>query len=193
MGRPNLDKHISVKDFNEFYWLKEELIKFCRTIGISTSGEKIEIADRIRHYLLTGTIPKTNKLKINSTFNWDKEILTCETIITDNYKNSRNVRNFFVREIGSHFALNVIFIKWIKENAGKNLGDAITAWNRIYEMKKDKNYVSEIGPQFEYNRYMRAFLNDNPKLSSKDAMKYWKLKRSQRGTNEYHRKDLELK
>lgn len=84
-------------------------------------------------------------------------------------------------------------MKWIKENVGKTLGYAITEWNRIYDLKKNKNHVSEIDPQFEYNRYIRAFLNDNPKLSIKGAIKYWKSKRSQRGTNKYDRKDLELK
>ncbi len=195
MDRPNLDKKISLKDFNEFYWLKKELVDLGRTIGISTSGGKIEIADRIRDYLSTGKVTKieTKKIKITSKFSWNNETLTRDTIITDNYKNGEKARSFFVREIGSHFAFNVIFMKWIKENVGKNLGDAIAEWNRIYDMKNDKNYVSEIDPQFEYNRYMRAFLNDNPELSSKDAMKFWKLKRSQRGTNEYDRKDLELK
>jgi hypothetical protein len=195
MDRPNLDKNISVKDFNEFYWLKQELIDFSKTIGISTSGGKIEISDSIRLFLSTGKVTKTEtkQIKSISKFKWKNEKLTRETIITDNYKNGENVRNFFVKEIGSHFTFNVIFMKWIKENIGKNLGNAITEWNRIYDLKKDKNYVSVIDPQFEYNRYMRAFLNDSPELSSKDAMKYWKLKRSQRGTNEYDRKDLELK
>lgn len=195
MSRPILNKNISVKDFNEFYWLKQELVDFCRTLGISTSGGKIEIADRIRHYLSTGTIPITesSKFKSISKFNWNKEALTKSTIITDNYKTTYNVRNFYLKEIGPHFALNVIFIKWLKENSGKTLGDAIIEWNKIYNLKKDKSYVSEIGPQFEYNRYMRAFLNDNPELSSKDAMKYWKLKRSQRGISEYNKKDLKLK
>ena len=56
-----------------------------------------------------------------------------------------------------------------------------------------KNYQSEIAPQFEYNRYMRAFLSDNPNLSSKDAMKFWKLKRAKRGTYAYEKTDLNLK
>ena len=119
--------------------------------------------------------------------------MTRATIITDSYKNGENVRRFFLREIGAHFAFNVLFVKWMRENVGKNLGDAIEEWNRIYRLKKDKNYVSEIAPQCEYNRYMRAFLRDNPTMSSKDAMKYWKLKRARRGTNEYERTDLELK
>lgn len=192
MDRPNLDKNISLKDFNEFYWLKRELIVFCRSVGISTSGGKIEIAERIRLYLSTGEITKTKKVKSSSTFNWNNEILTRETIITDNYKNGENVRSFFISEIGTHFTFNVIFMKWLKENIGKSLGDAIIEWIRIFDLKNDKNYVSEINPQFEYNRYMRAFLNDNTELSSKDAMKYWKLKRLQRGTNAYDRKDLNL-
>lgn len=195
MKRPNLDRNISLKDFNDFYWLKQELIAYCRTIGISTMGGKIEIADRIRYYLSTGEVikHKIRKIKTTSKFNWDKEALTRETIITDNYKNGKNVRSFFVREIGSHFAFNVIFMQWMRENVGKNLGDAITAWNSIYEMKKDKNFVSEIDPQFEYNSYIRAFLKNNPELSVKDAMKYWKLKRAQRGSNEYEHNDLNLK
>lgn len=194
-NRPNLDKNISLVDFNDFYWLKVELVGFCKQIGISTSGGKIEISDRVRDYIMTGKINRIaqKKAQVKSKFDWNKEKLTLKTEITDNYKNSRNIRNFFLKEIGSHFSLNVIFIKWMRENIGKTLGDAIIEWKRINELKKDKDCVSEIAPQFEYNRYMRAFLADNPELSSKDAMRHWKLKRSQRGANEYKRTDLEMK
>lgn len=81
----------------------------------------------------------------------------------------------------------------MKENEGKNLNDAIEHWKQLKEIRKDKNYKSKIEPQFEFNRYMGAFLSDNPNLSSKDAMKFWKLKRAKRGTNEYEKTDLELK
>lgn len=195
MDKPNLDKKISLEDFNDFYWLKKELVSFCRVIGISSKGGKIEISDRIRTYLSTGEIVKQvkNIHKTKSKFDWANEILTKSTLITDSYKNGENVRNFFIQEIGPRFSFNVIFMKWMKENIGKTLDDAITEWKRIDELKKDRNYVSEINPQFEYNRYMRAFLKDNPNLSSKDAMTYWKLKSARRGTNEYERKDLKLK
>ncbi len=195
MDKPILNKEISLEDFNDFYWLKEELIQFCRTMGISSTGGKIEIANRIRIYLSTGKIVKQvkNTHKITSKFDWANEVLTKNTVITDSYKNGENVRNFFIQEIGSHFKFNVIFMKWMKENIGKTLGDAIIEWKRIEALKKDRNYVSEISPQFEYNRYMRAFLKDNPNLSSKEAMKFWKLKSAQRGSIEYDKKDLELK
>lgn len=194
MQRPTLNKDISLTNFNDFYWLKEELVAFCRTEGISTAGGKLELAGRIQTYLSTGTIvkPETIIKKSHSTFDWKTEPLTPSTIITDSYRNSENVRAFFLAEIGSHFSFNVKFMNWMKQATGKTLQDAIEEWKKINDLKKDKNYQTEIAPQFEYNRYMRAFLADNPDLTTKDAMKYWKLKKAQRGSNAYEREDLKL-
>ena len=58
--RPNLNKDIDVLDFKNFYWLK---VEFCREIGISGSGGKIEIANRILEYLETGKIIKKTTTK----------------------------------------------------------------------------------------------------------------------------------
>ena len=159
------------------------------------SGGKIEITNRIIYFIETGknlekTKINTQKSKLN--FNWNTEKLSCETIITDNYRNTENVRQFFTVEIGKHFKFNVLFIHWIKQNIGKTLKDAIEEWNRIYILKKDKNYKSEIGIQFEYNTYIRDFLANNPKMSIRDAKKYWLLKRETRGSMKYTKSDLEL-
>ena len=195
MERPILNKNISLKDFKEFYWLKKELTDFCRTAEIPTNGSKIDLTQKIETYLLTGTIKKDLKssLKVKSKFDWNNEVLNLETTITDNYKNTENVRTFFINQIGSNFSFNVKFMKWMTENNGKSLENAIRYWKELAENKKDKNYQSEIAPQFEYNKYMRAFLSDNPNLSSKDAMKFWNIKRMKRGTNEYEKTDLDLK
>jgi len=61
--RPNLNKNINLKDFKDFYWLKEELVAFCREIGINSSGGKIDIANRIAEYLKTGKIERRNYKK----------------------------------------------------------------------------------------------------------------------------------
>jgi hypothetical protein len=196
MDRPTLNDSISLQDFKDFYWLKEELVAFCKTKGISSLGGKIDIANRIALFLETGQIVKNvgnTSEKATSKFDWNKEELTLETVITDNYKSSENVRQFFMQQIGSHFHFTVDFMKWIKSNSGKNLGDAIAEWQRLEEQKKDKNFKTDIAPQFEYNRYMRDFLADNPDMSSKDAMKYWQLKRATRGEKTYNKSDLNLK
>ena len=57
--RPSLTKSISLEDFQNYYWLKAELQTFCRENGLPASGSKIEITERISHYLHTGKILKT--------------------------------------------------------------------------------------------------------------------------------------
>ncbi|MEO6933381.1 MAG: SAP domain-containing protein, partial [Chitinophagaceae bacterium] len=77
MERPNLDNYISLKDFKEFYWLKKELIEFCKKTGISTGGCKTELTKRIQHYFWTGrlvTNPKKTQESI-SKFDWNNEPL----------------------------------------------------------------------------------------------------------------------
>lgn len=194
--RPKLDKNVSSRDFKDFYWLKKELVSFCKENNLKSSGGKIEIANRIIHFLETGKRTKNVKDKIDkpiSNFDWNCARLNLETKITDNYKNTENVRAFFTSEIGKHFKFNVLFMNWMKQNIGKTLHDAIIEWNRINLIKKDKNFKSEIGIQFEYNSYMRDFLKDNPNMTANDARKYWKLKRETRGSKKYTKEDLQLK
>jgi hypothetical protein len=169
------------------------LIDFCRSNGINTAGGKQELTNRIITYLQTGKIPETiPKQKTKSKFDWNNAELTLDTEITDNYKNSENVRAFMIREIGSCFHFNTEFMKWMKQNIGKTMKDAITEWKGIYELKKDKNYQTNISSQFEYNTYIRDFLGDNKDKTMKDAIRYWKLKRYQRGDNVYSKNDLQL-
>ena len=195
MMKPKLDKAISTKDFKDHYWLKAELVDFCREIGIKSSGGKIEIAERLLNYLETGKIIKQTPekhQKPKSNFDWNKEALDFNTAISDNYKNTENVRTFFKNSIGNNFKFNVEFMNWMKSNTGKTLGEAIEKWNEIVVKKKDKNYKTEIAPQFEYNTYIRDFLNDNPKLSTKDAIESWKIKREKPEQKKYDKKDLEF-
>jgi len=196
--RPPLNKNISVDDFRAFYWLKTELVGFCRQEGLRKQGGKIEVADRIEAYLRTGvketavsTASKKRRTPL-SKFDWNNETLTLETVITDNYKNSENVRAFFQEQIGGTFKFNVVFMNWMKQNAGKTLADAVNEWKAIKAAKKTGKQRTTIAPQFEYNRYIRDFLDDNPDKTKADAIQFWKIKRSIRGDNVYKRSDLGL-
>lgn len=42
MTRPILNKNLDSKTFRSFYFLKEELIDFCRKNGLPTSGGKVK-------------------------------------------------------------------------------------------------------------------------------------------------------
>lgn len=59
--RPDLNKNLDSITFHSFYYLKEELVQFCRDNNLPVSGGKIELTDRIAHYLDTGEILKDIK------------------------------------------------------------------------------------------------------------------------------------
>jgi len=193
--RPKLNRETSVKDFQDFYWLKEELVQFCRRCGLKSSGGKIVINQRIINFLRTGkrTTKKSNQnTKAKSKFDWNKSVLKKDTKITNNYKNTENVRSFFQQSIGVKFEFNLKFMNWMKTNSGKTLNDAIKKWNEIEIKSKKSNKPKIIAPQFEYNTYIRDYLADNPKLNRDVGIKLWKIKKSLRGNNKYKKEDLKF-
>ena len=191
MTRPKLDENISIENFQNYYWLKKELVDFCRNLGINTSGGKIDISYRIEQYLKTGEkIVHSGREKSISKFNWNSTKLDLNTLITDNLSCTENVRSFFKQTIGENFKFNVPFLKWLKSNNRKTLEEAIEKWKEINAHKKDTNFKTEIAPQFEYNTYIREFMSDNRNLSMKDAINCWNSKRYLSGRRKYQKEDL---
>jgi hypothetical protein len=187
--RPPLDSNISLADFQDFYWLKTELIAFCKSHKMPTPGSKIALSNRIAHFLQFGEIQNIEKQKISSKFDWANAVLTPDTVLTDSYKNGVNTRNFFRKHIGAHFHFNVPFMAWIKENYGKTLQDAIIAWQSLKQAQNQQTEKTDIAPQFEFNQYVRDFLADNPSKTKKDAIACWNIKKLQRGSKKYQKTD----
>ena len=171
--RPVLNKKMDSKTFREFYYLKEELVRFCRENGLPVSGGKIELTDRIAHFLDTGEVLKPSSVKVR---------------IESNFVCSEKHRAFFKEHIGNQFSFNVTFQKWLKANAGKTYEQAIEAYAQILEEKKKSK--TTIDKQFEYNTYIRDFFEDNRGKSLDDAIKCWKYTKAMAGHNRYERSDL---
>lgn len=183
--RPELTIELKSKEFLEYYYLKEELVYFCRENGLPASGGKTELTERIAYFLDTGKVlaaktVRTQKHKIST--------ISRDSIIESDFVCSELHRAFFKREIGESFSFNVAFQKWLKSNAGKTYADAIVAYNEIKNTKKPGK--KDIGSQFEYNTYVRDFFEDNKGASLEDAIKCWKFKKSIKGHNKYERTDL---
>lgn len=186
--RPNLDLKILPDDFLNFYWLKEELLSFCKENNLPTSGSKDELTNRIHFFLGTGKIIKPVKRESTKKQTGNK-IISLDAKIPAAYKNDENHRKFFKLEIGEHFKFNVPFMNWMKDNAGKTYREAILEWNRIIDEKK-RGKKTEISSQFQYNRYTRDFFEANPEAKRKDAIKCWKYKKGLPGHNRYEEGDL---
>lgn len=183
--RPILNATLDSKTFKSYYYLKEELIKFCKENNLPISGDKIELTDRISYFLDTKGIKKPQK-KIKSKINVD--VITKDTLIEENITFSEKHRAFFKENIGNTFSFNILFQKWLKENAGKTYKDAINAYYQTLKDKKENK--TTIGKQFEYNTYIRDFFNDNKNKTLTEAIICWKYKKNLKGTNKYQRSDL---
>lgn len=182
--RPDLTTEIDSKTFRSFYYLKEELVAFCRDNNLPVSGGKIELTDRIACFLDTGKIVETSA-KRKTTANIDA--ITEDTVIETDIVCSEKHRAFFKEKIGKSSSFNDLFQKWLKGNAGKTYGDAIKAYYQILEGKK--NGKTAIDKQFEYNTYIRDFFEDNQGKSLENAIVCWKYKKNLQGHNRYERSD----
>lgn len=185
LERPILDKKLNSKTFRDFYYLKEELVDFCRKNNLPTSGGKLEIIERIAYFLDTGKILSTSKPKTRAVV---KTNISENTKIESDFTCSEKHRAFFKEHIGNSFSFNVPFQNWLKNNAGKTYHDAILAYYQILEEKKKGKTV--IDKQFEYNKYTRDFFEDNKGKSLEDAIKCWKYKKQLKGHNCYEKSDL---
>lgn len=185
--RPNLDENIDTKTFKEYYYLKEELIDFCRKNNLQTTGGKAELTERIIDFLETGKKTSKHHTRKRSII---PSVITLDTIIEENFICSEKHRAFYKDKIGNSFSFNVLFQNWLKSNAGKTYQDSITAYYQILENKK-KNKTT-IAKQFEYNTYIRDFFNDNKDKNLDQAIKCWKYKKSLKGHNKYEKKELEI-
>lgn len=184
--RPELDIHLDADIFCQYYYLKEELIAFCREQGLSASGGKEEITERIAIFLKTGkktpAVRKQRKKPVQRTAIRKEDLIEAEFVCTQTH------RAYFEQELGSSFSFHVAFQKWLKANAGKTYAEALEAYETIQQ--KQTKGTTVIDRQFEYNTYIRAFFAANKDRTLADAITCWKYKKQQKGSHMYEDADL---
>ena len=186
--RPVLKAGLKSKEFLGYYYLKEELVQFCRDNGLTASGGKQELTERIAAFLDGRKVNMSSGKTSHGKKRTDP--ITVDSLIEENIVCSEVHRAFFKSEIGESFSFNVAFQKWLKTNTGKTYAEAVSAYHEI------KNNTSggrkNIGRQFEYNTYVRDFFEHNKGRSLDDAIRCWKYKKGLPGHNRYEDTDLEV-
>jgi hypothetical protein len=178
--RPDITAITQGAGLRRWYWTKDELTAECRRLGMRTTGGKFRLLDRLAHFHETGEtiFPDDKKPKVMSRFDWHAADLTPDTIITDSYKNSQNVRRFFKAQIGAHFKFSIASMAWMKENVGRTLGDAVTAIKRLEEAASSSGFQRQIPDGNQFDQYARDFLADNLQMGMKEVRFFWTLKRA---------------
>jgi hypothetical protein len=171
MAKTPLTTEISLEDFQRIYWLKTELLEFCRMHKLSTQGGKIELTTRIGEFLQTGKQQKPRK-KSPTSAKMPAQF-TRATVIGVGWRCSQALRVFFHAEIGGHFHFDQVMRDFIAQGAGQTLEEAI----RVWQQPRQK---TEIAPQFEYNRHTRAFYAANPNATRQEALAAWEAHKAKR-------------
>lgn len=179
MERPELNADITTEELRTYYYLKEELMNLCRERGLSTSGSKGEIIDRLCNYIENGTAASPKRVKRTR-----RTSISLDDTIEENIVFSELHRQFFKDTIDPGFKFNVRFCRWLRENPGRTYSDAVAAYPD--SLVKD----GTIDGQFRYNTYIRDFFADNPEMGLNDAIICWNRKKMT-SQQHYERADLD--
>lgn len=172
MPRPALTPALTPAEFGRFYWLKEELVAFCRQQHLSTGGSKQDLTQRITSHLAGEKPPIEPARRLARAVNMPKTF-TRSTVIGSGWRCSQELRAFFEREIGPRFHFDAVMRELIHQGYGQTLEAAILRW----EAARLNPTPRQIGPQFEYNQHIRDYFQAHPGGSLQDAIRTWKEKR----------------
>jgi hypothetical protein len=196
--RPPLNKSISVKDFQEFYWWDCELREFCRRYGLATDGLKLEKQDRILRYLqgkstaadfCSASSGRRADACLSAAKNQCLESCesepTLDSVIHEDFKFNQQSRAFFEKVVGPHFKFTAHIGAYVRANFGKiTYRDFIREWEADRTSRKE-GYKPPIMASCRYNQFVRDYLAANKDASFQDAVAAWKKVRDIRGDQRY--------
>ena len=90
--RPELNTDLDGKTFQKYYYLKEELVAFCRKNKLPVSGGKVELTNRIACFLDEGRVIKSAAKSRRSAVVGE---ITEEAVIESGFVCSEKHRAFF--------------------------------------------------------------------------------------------------
>ena len=171
--RPALSRNLTGAELRRWYWLKDELVRFARTLGIRTTGSKDVLIDRVAAFLdgpaYTEHEPFPRRAAQQLT-----GPLTPETIIPQGQRCSQVVRGWLAEQVGPTFHFDAAMRDFFARADGtQTMQDSLEHW---YATRGTP--AREMGAQFEFNRFTRSWFLENPDGSRSECLTAWKVYRS---------------
>lgn len=185
--RPPIDAVKSGAELRRWYWLKTELVALARRRGVSPGGGKIELTERLATHLDGAALPVSTGHpgeradaarggRGPAAGGAGAQLtgpLTPATVIPAGQRSSQALRAFFTDAIGPGFRFDGPMREFIARGAGRTLGDAVDHWHATRNQPR-----GEIAPQFELNRFVRAWHEANPGGTHAEALAAWREHRA---------------
>jgi hypothetical protein len=174
MSRPTLEPKLAVEQFRRWYWLKSELVAFCRAVRLSTVGTKPELAQRIEAYLSGKPVPEAQK--VSRRVGTMPTTFTPDTVIGEGWRCNQGLGVFFKSVCGPGFRFNAAVRQVIHEGKGRPLSEAIAAYKHSILPNSPKQPIIA---QNQYNQHTRDFFVRYPNATRAQCIADWKRKRQQ--------------
>tara|TARA_R110000868_G_scaffold69306_1_gene204246 strand:+ start:1591 stop:2184 length:594 start_codon:yes stop_codon:yes gene_type:complete len=171
---------------NHYYWLKCELIAYCKNHQLPTQGSKVSLIERIKVYLTTGQCVAHKPIKNNKARD-SHHHLTNETLVI-NYHNDTATREFFVEKLGTSFKFNQYlrqFTNPLNIITNMTYGDLVVGWRSFEDNKACSSTNHVIAPQFEYNQFIKDYFLNESSATLASAISAWKKLTTNRGPRTY--------
>jgi hypothetical protein len=184
--RPPLAPGLSLADFREHYWLREELTEFCRVLGLPTDGDKPRLTTRIeRHLAGLPAQPAARRERSAGPRDSDRPLARDTPVV--HFKSDTATRAFFRAEIGPEFHFTYHVNQYRLKNPGLTYGDLVDEWLAERDRRASGEYVAPIASHGKYNRFVRDFFADeaNRGRSLADAADAWNAIKGRRGDTRY--------
>jgi len=158
------------RTLRRWYWLRSELVEIARGNGVGTSGGKLELTDRIcAHFEQRPPAPPAARARSRDALPAD---LTAGVVLPQGQRCTRRLRTWMRAQVGRAFAFDAPMREAVGAG-GITLGDLVGHWHAT------RGQVSrEIGPQFELNRFSRAWHIGHPDGTHAQMLAEWAQHRS---------------
>jgi hypothetical protein len=173
MQRPALTRSLTEAEFRAWYWLKQELVLFCRSAGLTTSGSKLDLQARISDLFANRPTAPTPAAK--RTAGAMPATFTLDTLIGPGWRCNPRLGAFLRSVCGNGFHFNAAMRDFIHHGSGKTLADAAICYHASVRPGTPK---PAIPTQLQYNQHFRDFFRDHPGATRQQAIDAWWRKRS---------------
>jgi hypothetical protein len=148
-----------------WYWLRSELVEIARGLGLSTSGGKLEVAERLcAHFEQRLPAPSPVRPKSRDMLPTD---LTPEVMVHEGQRCTQQLRIWMREQVGPAFSFDAPMREAVHAG-GITLGDLVDVW-RVTRGRGP----TQISPQFELNRFSRAWHTDHPNDTHAQMLAAW--------------------
>ncbi|WBC16709.1 DUF6434 domain-containing protein [Micromonospora sp. WMMA1998] len=171
--RPPLTHVRSGTELRRWYWTLAELTELARTMGVPRGGGKLALIERLAA-ALDGTAAPEPPRRAGPARQLDPPV-TVDTVIPAGQRCGQVLREFFRRQVGKEFVFDEFMRAFIRNGAGRTLGDAVSHW---YDTRAEAARERPVAAQFEFNAFLRQWRRVHPRAGRAAALAAWQEHRS---------------